>query len=80
MTDNKAEWNRKQNIKMIAIVFLFMVLATGAYWQIYQNSQVKVVKVENVFADVNGDGLNDIIVEGKVIFNSGGTGAENVNF
>ena len=63
------EYNNKQNMKMLFIVFGMLVIASMAGVQIYKNAQPTIVAVENTFADVNGDGVLDVIVSGKVIIN-----------
>jgi len=56
---------------MLGIVALFFVIAGVSYLSNNQGDLPDPVTVENVFLDVNGDGLQDYILEMKYIENTG---------
>jgi hypothetical protein len=72
---NKTENNviEKNNTGIKVMLFIILVgLFVGMGFYIGQGSvdTPNIVNVENVFADVNGDGLPDLIVKGSVILNT----------
>ena len=59
----------RANIKLALTVFMLFTLVTLCVYGMYNANKPKIVNIENTFADVNGDGVLDIIVSGKVIIN-----------
>jgi len=68
----------KKNIRFTLAVFMFLLLVSVCVFQIMKVNQPEIVKVENIFADVNGDGTLDIILKGNVILNS--SSSQQANF
>ena len=68
----------KKNIRFTLAVFMFLLLVSVCVFQIMKVNQPEIVKVENIFADVNGDGILDIILKGNVILNS--SSSQQANF
>jgi len=60
----------RKNIRFTLAVFMFLLLVSSCVFQIMRINQPEIVKVENIFADVNGDGVLDIILKGDIILNS----------
>ena len=75
---------RRYQIRLLLTILFLLIMGAGMYATLYfnskSNSKAGIVEVENTFADVNGDGLIDFVVKGKVIFNMGDGEVENVNF
>ena len=68
----------RKNIRFTLAVFIFLLLVSVCVFQIMKVNQPEIVKVENIFADVNGDGTLDIILKGNVILNS--SSSQQANF
>jgi len=68
----------RKNIRFTLAVFMFLLLVSVCVFQIMKVNQPEIVKVENIFADVNGDGTLDIILKGNVILNS--SSSQQANF
>ena len=68
----------RKNIRFTLAVFMFLLLVSVCVFQIMKVNQPEIVKVENIFADVNGDGILDIILKGNVILNS--SSSQQANF
>jgi len=66
--------SNKSGLWKFIIILVVMIIGAGLVFSvakdIYTGNQEK---IENVFADVNGDGTLDLIVSGNVIYNGGGT-------
>jgi hypothetical protein len=60
---------KSSKVMFIIISVLIVVIALFGYQFSLSNIQSK--KIENVFVDVNGDGLSDLILRGEVIINTG---------
>ena len=62
--------NSKPYIKII-IIFMVMLIGAGLVFALAKNIYTgNQHQITNVFADVNGDGKEDLIVSGMVIYNS----------
>ena len=59
-----------KNTKFVLALFMFLVLLSLCVFLMTMANQPDIIKVENIFADVNGDGVLDIIVKGDVILNT----------
>jgi len=73
MTDNKVGKNQSIARFIFGVMFVVLLVATGFLVAVNITSNPNVVQVENVFADINGDGTPDLIVKGSVILNTGQT-------
>ncbi len=64
--------SKSQKIVVVVLV-LMAIVAVGIGGTIYGKSlnQQTVIHVEQVFADVNNDGILDLILTGDVILNTG---------
>ena len=60
----------RKNIRFTLAVFMFLLLVSSCVFQIMRINQPEIVKVKNIFADVNGDGILDINLKGDIILNS----------
>ena len=61
--------NKLKGILIVALVVVFLA-GLGVAVRMYVQSMMVTTPVENVFADVNGDGKMDLIVRADVVYNT----------
>ena len=66
---------KRVSIKRILLVFALVIFLSGIVYGITNASSfmstLPVVKVENVFVDINGDGIVDFVPYAEVVINKG---------
>jgi len=71
---NETPKNYKPLVISIVLVWVVLFTIAGLYVYYTETANAKTIPtittVENIFLDVNGDGLVDLLVQGEVIFNS----------
>ena len=73
MSTERLEKSRVVARVIFGTIFVCLLVACGFYFALSTMTNPNVVQVENVFADVNGDGTPDLIVKASVILNTGQT-------
>ena len=58
--------------KVFFVILVALVLFSATFFYIYfPDTAMEKVSVENVFIDVNNDGMVDLLLSGEVILNNG---------
>ena len=71
MKSQNGESTKSNKGVLIVVFFIFVALVGFTAFQMgLYNSQSNITQIQNVFADVNGDGKLDLIVNGDIIFNT----------
>lgn len=76
MTEKNSYEGRSFLHKILIAVFIVVVIVTliigaSVLYNMYFTNTEEVVKVEKVFIDVNGDGLQDYVRYAEVVLNKG---------
>lgn len=59
------------NAKKIIVIVLGIVLVFGLYFTLNMSTNLEKTVVKNIFVDINGDGMTDLLLTGDVILNNG---------
>ena len=71
-TSETVQSREPSKLLLISLFVLFLILLSSIGFLIVngQKAEINTTPVQNIFADVNGDGAVDLIVAGDIIINS----------